>query len=418
MFAKASKTLQSRNFRLFFGGQSVSLIGTWLQQVAMGWLVYRLTHSAFMLGTVGFFTRLPTFLLAPYAGVIADRVDRYRLLVLTQALSLVQAGILAALVLAGVIQVWHLMVLGLFLGLINSFDVPVRQSFIVEMIDNKEDLGTAIALNSSMNTGARMIGPALAGVLVALIGEGWCFTINALSFIAILWSLAAMTVRPKPGAAAQGRQLEEMKAGARYAFGFPPIRDVLLLLMVSSLMGMPYQVLMPVFAGDVFKGGPHTLGFLTSAIGVGAMLSTLYLMSRKSVLGLLNKLPLGAAVFGASLVGFSLCTKLWLACGLLALAGAGMMVQITGSNTLLQTIVDDDKRGRVMSFYTMAFMGTVPFGNMLSGLLADRLGTRATVLLGGICCILAAGAFGLRVRAIRGQIRPIYVLKKILPEPA
>jgi len=418
VFGHVSKTLGSRNFRLFFFGQSISLIGTWLQMVAMSWLVYRLTHSAFTLGMVGFFTRLPTFLLAPYAGVVADRLNRYRLLMWTQVLSLVQAALLAALVLSGKEQVWQLVLLGLMLGFINAFDVPVRQSFLVEMIDEKEDLGTAIAINSSMNTAARMVGPALAGVLVSLIGEGWCFSLNALSFIPVLGSLWAMRVQPRPAPDNAVGPWQEMKDGARYCFGFPPIRDVLLLLAVASLMGMPYQVLMPVFAADVFKGGAHTLGFLTSSIGVGAMLATVYLMSRKNVLGLLNKLPLGAAVFGAALMGFAYASHLGVACLLLGVAGAGMMVQITGSNTLLQTIVDDDKRGRMMSFYTMAFMGTVPFGNILSGELAERLGTRPTVLLGGACCMVAAGLFAWRVPGIRRGIRPIYVKKGILPAPA
>jgi MFS family permease len=417
MFDNVTDTLKSRNFRLFFGGQSISLIGTWLQQVAMGWLVWRLSHSAFTVGMVGFFTRLPTFLLAPYAGVVADRTSRYKLLVLTQALSLVQAAALAALVLSGVVQVWHLAALGLCLGLINAFDVPVRQSFMIEMIDRKEDLGTAIAINSSMNTLGRMLGPALAGLLVALIGEGWCFSLNALSFVAILGSLAAMTVTPRLPSQAPAGRMDEFRSGARYAFGFPPIRDILLLLAVSSLMGMPFQVLLPVFAGDTFKGGANTLGFLTSATGVGAMLSTVYLMSRRNVLGLLTRLTLGAGLFGLGLIGFAFAANLWEACVLAAVAGMGMMVQIAGSNTLIQTIVEDDLRGRVMSFYTMAFMGTVPFGNLLSGILADRIGARHTVLLGGACCLIAAGLFALRMPSIRGLIRPIYVRKGILPAP-
>ena len=383
--------------------------------IAMSWLVYRLTNSAFMLGLVGFVSRVPMLFISPFAGVIADKLDKYKLLLLTQILSMLQALIITVLLFTNVIQIWHIIVLGIFLGLINSFDMPTRQSFVIEMIEKKEDLGNAIALNSAMVNGARLFGPTIAGILVAVVGEGWCFLINTLSFIGIITTLLMMKIPPKKIENRTSSHLKELKDGFSYAFNFLPIRYILLLLAIVSLMGMPYQVLMPVFAKDIFNGGPHTLGYLMTAVGSGALIGALYLASRKSVLGLGRIIAIASGIFGLSLVFFALSKSYFLSLMILAFTGFGMMVQMASSNTVLQTIVDDDKRGRIMSFYAMAFMGTVPFGNLLAGSMSDLIGTTNTVLYGGICCILGAALFALKLPVIRKLIRPIYISKDILP---
>ncbi len=410
------RALSHRNYRLFFGGQGISLIGTWMQQIAMNWLIYRLTDSAFLLGVVGFTSRLPTFLFASLAGVMADRWNRHRLLVLTQALSMLQAMILAILVLTGSVAVWHVVLLSLFLGLINALDVPTRQSFVVDMIERKEDLGNAIALNSSIVNGARLIGPSIAGLLIATLGEGICFLLNGISFIAVLCALLAMRIRPQKREVRTRNVLKGLKEGFSYAFGFGPIRAVLLLLALVSMMGMPYSVLMPVFAEKILKGGPETFGFLLAATGVGAVTGSLYLASRRTVLGLGRVIVISASLFGVALIGFSLSRMFWLSMLTLLVAGFGMMVQMASSNTILQTIVEEDKRGRVMSFYTMAFMGMVPFGSLLSGGLAERIGAPFTVLLGGVACIAGGVLFARKLPEIRKLVRPIYVQKGIISE--
>jgi MFS family permease len=408
------RTLKYRNYRLYFGGQSLSLVGTWIQMLAMSWLVYRLTGSVFILGLVGFLSRLPTFFLSPFAGVIVDRWNKYRLLLLTQILSMLQSAILTILVFTDVIQVWHIIVLGVFLGLVNSLDIPVRQSFVVEMIEKKEDLSNAIALNSAMVNGARLFGPSIAGILVAAVGEGWCFLINTLSFVAILMSLLFMTITFKQPERKVSGHLSDLKGGFKYAFGFPPIRAILLLLALVSFMGMPYQVLMPVFAKEILHGGPHTLGFLMAGVGAGALFGALYLASRKSVRGLGRIIPIASAIFGAGLILFSFSDIFWLSFIILVFTGFGMMVEMTSSNTLLQTLTDDDKRGRVMSFYTMSFMGMVPFGNLLAGTLSDLIGVTYTVMVGGICCVLGAFYFYTKLPMIRKYARPIYIEKNII----
>jgi MFS family permease len=413
-FKNIFRTLSSRNYRLFFGGQSISLIGTWIQQLAMGWLVYDMTGSVFILGLVGFVSRIPTLVLAPYAGVIADRFNKYRLLLLTQILAMVQSTILTVLLFAHVIEVWHLVALGLMLGIINSFDMPIRQSFIVEMIEKKEDLSNAIALNSAMVNGARLIGPTIAGILVAAVGEGWCFLLNSISFIAVIGSILMMKiifVQPEKKDTTSSRELID---GFKYAFGFMPIKYILLLLALVSLMGMPYQVLMPVFAKDILKGGPNALGFLMAAVGVGALIGTLFLASKKSVLGYGRNIAISAAVFGGALIIFSLSNVFWLSMLILPVVGIGMMIQITSSNTLLQTLTDDDKRGRVMSLYSMAFMGMVPLGSLLTGFMADHIGVPLTVLFGGVCCIIGAIIFYIKLPVLRKLVRPIYIEKNII----
>jgi MFS family permease len=410
------RALSHRNYRLFFGGQGISLIGTWMQQIAMSWLVYRLTDSALLLGVVGFTSRIPTFLLASLAGVLADRWNRHRVLVITQTLSMIQAMILAILVLTGAIAVWHIIFLSLSLGLINALDIPTRQSFVVDMIEKREDLGNAIALNSSIVNGARLIGPSVAGILIATLGEGMCFLLNGLSFIAVIFALLAMKITPKKREAQSSKVFQGLKEGFSYAFGFAPIRSVLLLLGLVSLMGMPFTVLMPIFAEKILHGGPQALGFLSGATGVGAIAGSIYLASRKSVLGLGRIIVISSNLFGIGLIGFSLSRLFWLSLLMMLLTGFGMMVEMASSNTVLQTIVEEDKRGRIMGFYTMAFMGMVPFGSLLAGTLANNIGAPNTVMIGGVACILGSVLFAKKLPSLRRITRPIYVEKGIISE--
>ena len=410
------RALSHRNYRLFFGGQGVSLIGTWMQQIAMSWLAYRLTNSALLLGVIGFTSRIPTFLLASLAGVLADRWNRHRILVITQTLSMVQAMILAILVLTETVAVWHIVSLSLLLGLINAFDIPARQSFVVDMIERGEDLGNAIALNSSIVNGARLIGPSIAGILIATLGEGMCFLLNGLSFIAVIVALLAMKIVPKQRKIQGSQVFQGLKEGFSYAFGFAPIRSVLLLLALVSLMGMPYTVLMPIFAENILHGGPQALGFLMGATGVGAIAGSIYLASRKSVLGLGRIIVISSNLFGIGLIAFSLSRLFWLSSLFMLLTGFGMIVQMASSNTVLQTIVEEDKRGRVMSFYTMAFMGMVPFGSLLAGSLANNIGAPQTVMIGGVACILGSVMFAKKLPSLRKVARPIYIEKGIISE--
>lgn len=411
------RALRSRNYRLFFAGQSVSLIGTWLTRVATSWLVYRMTGSAWLLGVVGFAGQIPTFFLAPLAGVWVDRWDRHRLLVATQVLSLVESALLAALAIPGVIQVWHILALNVFQGCINAFDMPARQAFVVEMVERREDLPNAIALNSSMVNAARLVGPSVAGMLIAWVGEGGCFAIDAASYVAVVASLLLMKVVRRP-AGAPRKVLPQLVEGFRYAAGFRPIRAVLLLLALMSLMGMPYMVLMPVMAKDVLHGDARTLGWLMAISGLGALGGALFLASRNTVLGLGKVIALSAAVFGAALIGFGQSDWLWLSLLLMVPTGAGMMIQMASSNTIVQTLVDEDKRGRVMSFYIMAFVGTAPFGSLFAGVLAEHLGAPATLALGGGACIAGAIYFATQLPSLRAQVRPIYQRMGILPELA
>jgi MFS family permease len=413
------RALGHRNYRLFFSGQSVSLIGTWMTRIATSWLVYRLTGSALLLGVVGFAGQIPSFILAPFAGVLVDRWNRHRLLVATQVLAMLQSLALAILAFTDLINVHYIIWLSVFQGLINAFDMPVRQAFVVEMIERREDLPNAIALNSSMVNATRLLGPSIGGVIIAAVGEGWCFMIDAISYIAVIASLLAMKVTPRmTEQLREVNMLRQLREGFAYAARFAPIRNVLLLLALVSLVGMPYTVLMPVFADDVLHGGPNTLGMLMAASGVGALVGALFLAARKSVLGLGTLIPLTAAAFGVGLIAFSFSGVLWLSLALMVVTGLGFMVQMAASNTVLQTIVDEDKRGRVMSFYTMAFMGTAPFGSLLAGSVADRIGAPHTLMFGGIGCIAGALWFALSLPALRRDVRPIYERIGILPEMA
>jgi MFS family permease len=412
------RTLRYRNYRLFFGGQGISLIGTWMQRIAMSWLVYRLTNSVFLLGIVAFLGQIPTFVLSPLAGVMADRWNRRRVLVITQTLSMVQALVLAVLVLTGTVQIWHIMLLAILLGLVNALDVPARQAFVVEMIEKREDLVNAIALNSALFNGARLLGPSIAGVLIAAVGEGWCFLLNGLSYIAVIAALVAMRIHPRKPHGKQGNMLHGIREGFVYAIGLAPIRSVLLLLSLISLVGMPYTILMPVFARDILGGGPHTLGFLMGAMGLGALVGALYLASRKSVIGVERNIPVAAAIFGIGLVGVSLSRVLAVSLGLMMVTGFGMMVQMASSNTLLQTIVDDDKRGRVMSFYAMAFMGVAPFGSLLGGAVAGKIGAPRTLLIGGACCTVGAALLARQLPVFHEAVRRATERKGFLGEAA
>jgi MFS family permease len=400
------RALRHRNYRLFFAGQSISLIGTWMQRVAMNWLVYRLTGSALLLGVVNFTGQAPTLLFTPFAGVIADRYDRHRLMIATQVLAMVQAVLIAVLVLTDAIVVWHLVLLSLFLGIVNAFDTPIRQSMVVELIESREDLGNAIALNSSMVNGARLVGPSIAGILIATVGEGMCFLLNAVSYVAVIMALMAMTTTPMYARAKRPHIWEAWREGVSYAFGSLPIRSVLLLLSAVSFMGMPYATLLPIFAREVLHGGAQTLGFLMGAAGIGALVGAMFLASRDSVLGLETVLIVSATIFGGGLIAFSLSRIFWLSLGLMILSGFGMMVHLAASNTLVQTFVDDDKRGRVMSLYTMAVRGMVPLGSLIAGGLASHIGAPATLTLGGICCVLGAFIFASRRTAFKAPATP------------
>jgi MFS family permease len=411
------RALRHRNYRLFFGGQTLSLVGTWITRIATSWLVYRLTGSALLLGVVGFCGQIPTLFLAPFAGVFVDRWNRHRVLLVTQVLSLLQSLALAVLALAGVITVAEVLVLQLLQGGINAFDTPARQAFVVAMIDDRADLPNAIALNSTMVNASRVLGPSIGGMLIAAVGEGWCFMVDAVSYLAVIASLLAMrvpqTTRPRP----ETRLLDELTAGFRYVSRFAPIRTVLLLLAVVSTMGMPYAVLMPAVAAKRLHGGPHTLGLLMTASGVGALAGAFYLAWRPTILGLGRVIVIASTVFGLGLVAFGVSRVLWLSLLILPFVGAGFMVSLAASNTIVQTVTEEHLRGRVMAFYTMAFLGTAPIGSLLAGILADRLGEPATIVLGGGVCLAGAAWFASRLPRLRKLIRPIYVQQGIIPAP-
>lgn len=394
------RAFQHRNYRLFFFGQLISLCGTWMQSVAQSWLVYQLTGSAILLGVVGFSSQIPILLLSPIGGAVADRHDRRRILILTQSTSMFLALILAALTLSGLVHVWHIATLAALLGTVNAFDVPSRQAFVMDMV-GKDDLINAVALNSSMFNSARIIGPAIAGVLVATIGEGWCFFANGVSYVAVIIGLMLIhmpaQLRPRPFETA----LTSIAQGFTFAWRTGPVRTLLMLLGLVSLMGMPYIVLMPVFADDVLHGGPKELGVLMGAAGVGALIGALTLAARRGVHGLEKWIAFCCAGFGTCLVLFSLSRSSPLSVVLLLPVGFFMIGQMASSNTLVQTMVPDELRGRVMALYSMMFIGMAPFGSLLAGTLAHRLGAPNTVAIGGFVCIIGAVLFGLRLRTLR-----------------
>lgn len=417
-----ARALHHRNYRLFYMGQGLSLVGTWMQRVALSWLVYRLTDSPFLLGLVGFAGQLPSFLLAPLAGVLSDRMDRHRILLITQALSMLQAMLLAILVLGGWIHIWHVLALSLLLGAINGFDMPVRQTFLIEMLDDRKDLGNAIALNSSMFNGARLLGPPLAGLLIAWAGEGICFLVNGVSYVAVLGSLFAMRLKPRTVTDPRGPARQGLVAGLaegwRYVRGNPPIWAILMLLSVFNFVVMPYTVLLPVFARDVLQGGPATMGLLMGGAGLGALGGALFLASRRSVVGTGRLITFSAGVFCLALLAFSLVKQPLLAMILMVPVGFGQMIQMAGSNTLLQTLVDDDMRGRAMSFYTMAFMGTFPLGSLMLGAIAEHWGAGIAVMGGALTYLVCALVALPRLPKLRRLAHEVYRHRGILPDEA
>ena len=408
-----------RNYRLFFGGQLVSLIGSWISMTATSWLVYRLTGSAMALGVVGFAGQFPGFVMGPFAGAFLDRWDRHRVLVVTQTLSMLQSFALATLTFSGEITLPAIITLNAVQGVVNAFDMPARQAFLPTMIPDRDDLANAIAMNSSMFNAARLVGPSIAGLTIATAGEAWCFLLDGISYFAVILALLAMTdVRRLHGKAAHPGIVEHLLEGWRYVFGFRPMRSLILQLAWLCLIAMPFSVLMPVFADEILRGGPHTLGFLMAASGLGALTGALWLTTRKSVVGLGRVILINTMVFGTGLIGFGLSRWLWVSLTFMTIVGFGMMVQMASTNTVIQTIVDEEKRGRVMSFYTMSFLGTAPFGSLLAGWLSTRIGAPGTVVLSGVLCFATAAWFAQELPAIRALVRPIYMRMGILPEVA
>jgi len=411
------KALRSRNYRLFFLGQIVSLCGTWMTNMATGWLVYRLTGSALMLGLVTCAGQIPMFVLGPFSGILVDRVNKRRALVLIQSLSMIQSFALAAMTLSGRASIAGLVFLNLINGIITAFDIPMRQSFVIEMIEDKAALGNAIALNSTMFNAARFIGPAIGALVIAAYGEGWCFFIDGCSFLAVIAAFLAMRIQPNGiTQPLRGNVLRDLMEGWRMVSRPGPIRRIITLLALTSLLGTPYATLVPLFAGSILKGGPHTLGLLMSAAGAGALLGAAWLAGRRSVLGLGAVIPNAVAVFGIGVIGFALSRQIWLSMLFLFIGGGGLMVQMASSNTILQTIVDNNQRGRIMSFYMMAFMGTAPIGSLMAGWISERLGAPLTLVIGGTVCICGAALFFSGLEQLREAIRPIYRRIGILPE--
>jgi len=409
MFSHIFHTLKYKNFRFFFIGQGISLTGSWMQQTAMAWLVYKMTNSAFLLGLVVFANQFPTFILSPVAGVIADHFSRQRILLVTQCILMVQALALAALTLAGVVTIPEIILLGVIMGSVNAFDIPARHSFVFEMVEQKKNLTNAISLNSFIFNLARLIGPSAAGLLIAVTSEGICFLANGVSFIAIITVLLKMKVVSRRNMWQAGSSvIEHMKDGIKYAVRFLPIRSLLLLLGVMSLVGASYIILMPIYARDIIHSGPQALGLLMGSVGVGALLGTGFLAQRKTVLGLVKILSWSGLMLGICLIAFAFSRSLWLSVLLLALSGFGIVVNVSGTNILLQTIVEDDKRGRIMSLYAMAFMGTAPIGSFLSGIMAGFFGVLTTVVIAGIVTILAVIIFRKNLSAFKKDIYPVY----------
>jgi MFS family permease len=408
------RALRHRNFQLFFFGQGISVIGTWMTKLATSWLVYRLTHSALLLGIVGFAGQIISFVIAPFAGVWVERLDRRKLLVWTQAAAAAQSLAMAALTLAHVITLWEIIVLTAFQSLINAFDMPGRQSFLVQMVEDRNDLSNAIAINSSMANVARLIGPAVAGVVISAVGEGWCFLIDGVSYFAVIASLLLMRIKRLNIPRKATSMLEQLREGWDYVRTFQPIRTILLLFSLITLMGYSWSVLLPIFAARL-HGGAATLGWLTGAAGVGSLTSAISLVVRKSVVGLTRMLQIASAVLGAALILFGLSHSLWLSLVLMVFVGFGMIQLASVSNTIIQSLVPEDKRARVMSYYTMAFFGASPFGSLLAGVLADRIGAPLTIIITGAFCLAGSLWFTAQLSKIRPIMRPIYQELGLLP---
>ena len=399
------RALGSRNFRLFFFGQAVSLIGTWMQIIAMRWLVYRLTKSELMLGIVGFISDIPLFLLVPFAGVLTDRLKRHRIMVVTQALSALQAAVLAVLVFTDQVAVWHVFALGGLLGIVSAFDITARQAFLVDIIEDRNNLPNAIALNSFIFNGALLIGPAVAGVLIALVGEGPCFALNSLSYLAVLGALFLMKIPEKTFSASQLDFKTAIMEGAAYTLASVPIRSILILVASVSLVAASYTLLMPVFAEDILHGGPRVFGYLMSATGVGALAGAIFLASRSRLKGLAEMIAVAGMIYGVALLALSFSRLLSVALIIALVLGFSLMMQMASSNTIVQSIVDDQKRGRVLSLFVMARRGVESLGSLLFGAIAHSVGTPATLIIGGATCLLAVAAFATKLSAIRQASR-------------
>jgi MFS family permease len=413
------RALAHRNFRLFVVGQGISVVGTWMQQIATVWLVYRLSNSAFLLGLTDFASQVPAALVLPIAGVLTDRWNRHHTLLTTQSLAMVQALVLMVLTLTGIVSVWQVIMLGALLGLVNAFDATARQTFVIEMVGRHEDLTNAVAINSSVFSAARLIGPAVAGFVICAFGESPCFLLNGLSYLAVLASLLLMRVRPIAKPVADKGIIAGFGEGFDYVTGSMPIRTLLALLGLVSMMSAPLTVLMPPLASEVLHGGPYTLGLLTAALGVGALAASLFLAARKSVVGLGRVIAVAAAVFGLGTAAIAFSHTLWISLLLLVITGFAMVTQMAASNAVLQTIVDENKRGRVMSFYTLAFFGMGPLGSLLSGCLASTLGTASAFLICGMMCVTGSLIFAVLLPELQRVVRPIYIRVGIVPgEPA
>jgi MFS family permease len=411
------RALRNPNYRLFFFGQSISLVGTWITRLASSWLVYRLTGSEFLLGLVAFLGQIPSLVISPIAGVYIDRWNRHRVLIITQALSMCQSAALALLTLTGYITVTDILILQALQGVVNAFDTPARQSFVIQMVEDRADLPNAIALNSSLVNGSRMIGPAIGGLLIAAVGEGWCFALDAVSYVAVIGSLLAMNVRPTATPPAVVPVMDALAAGFKYVAGFAPVRSGLLLVAAISMFGVPYQVLMPVIASEVLGGGANTLGVLLTATGLGALTGTMYLASRHTVLGLGRRIAQAAMLFGVALIAFSTSSTLWLSLAILPFSGAGFIIALAATNTVVQTVVPETLRGRVMSLYTVAFLGTAPIGSLMAGVAAERIGAQATIAVGGAACLACGLWFYTTLPRLRDLIRPVYAERGLLVVP-
>ncbi|MBV9385815.1 MAG: MFS transporter [Chroococcidiopsidaceae cyanobacterium CP_BM_ER_R8_30] len=414
--SRIGRAFSSRNYRLYFAGQGLSMIGTWMTLIATNWLVLQLTHSAWWLGIVGFASQIPTFCLAPFAGVFVDRWSRYHIVVAAQVLAMFQSLALAFLALTGMINIWQIIGLSLLQGLINAVSVPALQAFVKEIVEKQENLGNAIALNASLISSARLIGPAIGGLLIATVGSGMCFLIDGISYIAVLVALMSMKLPPVKISVESSPQWQRLKTGFSYAFGFPPIRSVLLLMALLGFMGLPYVVLAPIFATDVLHGGAETLGFLMAASALGAFIASIYLSSRLSVVGLENVIAMAPRIWGIGFIVFSLSRILGFSLIVMVAVGFGVVLQIAACNTFVQTIVEDDKRGRVMSFFSMSFMGMVPFGSLFSGWLANQIGAPNTLIINGAVCIFSSFIFAKYLPVLTSLIQPIYTEIGILPK--
>jgi MFS family permease len=410
------RALRHRNYRIFFIGQGISLIGTWMQQVAMSWLVYRLTQSAFILGVAGFCNLLPGLILFPVTGIVADRSRKRRMILLTQSLSMIQSLTLAVLVLSDLAAIWQVIALSSLLGIINAFDMPARQAFIVEMVDSREDLGNAIALNSSLFNSARLIGPMVAGALIPVIGEGYCFLINAVSYGAVLLSLLQITAQGLPKGTVKENPLKEIADGIKYTFGFYPVRALIMNLMITSFFGVSFMFLLPVFDKDVLGGNAHTLGMMTGAIGLGALAGSLNLARRKKIPGLGRFIAVSGMGLGICHFFFAISDMLVFSLILLVLMGFSIITLMASTNTVIQAIVPDAMRGRVISFYVLSFSGVAPIGSLLFGFIAEKSGPEPIVIAGGAITLLVGLIFMTNLPRIRKMVRPIYLEKGISPK--